>query len=453
MRQIPSPVHVLEGARKYVLALTPQRALILSFLMLSLVGTLLLKLPIASHQPTSWSQAFFTAVSASTVTGMAVLDTGRHFTLFGHWVLLFLIQAGGLGLMTFGLLIIQLVNGRLGLGQRAVLREVVNQTGQGDVRRLLLWLFAFVAAMELAGTVLLAVQWIPEMGFSRGLFYSFFHAVSAFNNAGLSLFADSLSGYVGNPLINTVIPVLFITGGIGFVVIIDMLGKKRFRDYALHTKLMLIGTLVLNIVAPLTVLALEYGNAGTLGKLDHFGDKLWAAWFQGVVTRTAGFNTVDIAALHPATSFFMMGMMFIGAGSGSTASGIKLSTFIVLLLATRTFLLQQTKPVIFGRSIGADVVFRALAITVIALFCVVTGTFLLTVTESADFLDLAFEAVAAFSTAGLSRGVTTGLSDAGQLILMALMLIGRVGPLTLAFTLATARGARIQYPEGQINVG
>lgn len=452
MRQIPSPVHVLEGARKYVLALTPQRALILSFLLLSLAGTLLLKLPIASHQPTSWSQALFTAVSASTVTGMAVLDTGSHFTLFGQWVLLFLIQAGGLGLMTFGLLIIQLVNGRLGLGHRAVLREVVNQTGQGDVRRLLLWLFAFAAIMELAGTVLLAVQWIPEMGFSRGLFYSFFHAVSAFNNAGLSLFSDSLSTYVGNPLINTVIPVLFITGGIGFVVVIDMIGKKRFRDYALHTKLMLVGTLALNIIAPLIVLALEYSNDGTLGKLD-FGNKLWAAWFQGVVTRTAGFNTVDIAALLPATSFFMMGMMFIGAGSGSTASGIKLSTFIVLLLATRTFLLRQTKPVIFSRSIGADVVFRALAITVIGLFCVVTGTFLLTVTESADFLDLAFEAVAAFSTAGLSRGVTTGLSDAGQLILMALMLIGRVGPLTLAFTLATARGARIQYPEGQINVG
>lgn len=452
MRQIPSPVHVLEGARKYVLELTPQHALILSFLMLSLVGTLLLKLPIASHQPTSWSQALFTAVSAATVTGMAVLDIGSHFTLFGHWVLLFLVQAGGLGLMTFGLLIIQLVNGRLGLGQRAVLREVVNQTGQGDVRRLLLWLFAFTAVMELAGTFLLALQWIPERGFSRGLFYSFFHAVSAFNNAGISLSASSLSDHVGNPLINIVIPVLFITGGIGFVVIIDMLGKKRFQDYALHTKLMLIGTLVLNVVAPLIVFALEYGNDGTLGKLD-FADKLWAAWFQGVVTRTAGFNTVDIAALLPATSFFMMGMMFIGAGSGSTASGIKLSTFIVLLLATRTFLLQQIKPVIFGRSIGADVVFRALAITVIALFCVITGTFLLTVTESAPFLDLAFEAVAAFSTAGLSRGVTADLSQAGQIIVLALMLIGRVGPLTLAFTLATARGARIQYPEGQINVG
>lgn len=452
MRQIPSPVHVLEGARKYVLELTPQRALILSFLMLSLVGTLLLKLPIASHRPTSWGEALFTAVSASTVTGMAVLDTGSHFTLFGHWVLLFLVQAGGLGLMTFGLLIIQLVNGRLGLGQRAVLREVVNQTGQGDVRRLLLWLFAFTAVMELLGTFLLALQWIPEMGFSRGLFYSFFHAVSAFNNAGISLSANSLSAYAGNPLINIVIPVLFITGGIGFVVIIDMLGKKRFRDYALHTKLMLIGTLVLNVVAPLIVFVLEYGNEGTLGKLN-VADKLWAAWFQGVVTRTAGFNTVDIAALLPATSFFMMGMMFIGAGSGSTASGIKLSTFIVLLLATRTFLLQQTKPVIFGRSIGADVVFRALAITVIALFCVITGTFLLTVTESAPFLDLAFEAVAAFSTAGLSRGITADLSYAGQIVILVLMLVGRVGPLTLAFTLATARGARIQYPEGQINVG
>jgi trk system potassium uptake protein TrkH len=330
---------------------------------------------------------------------------------------------------------------------------VINQTGQGDMRRLLVWLFGFTAIVELAGTALLAMYWIPELGLSRGLFYSFFHAVSAFNNAGLALPADGLMGYVGNPLINIVISALFITGGIGFVVIIDMIGKKRFQDYALHTKLMLIGTLLVNVIAMLVVFSLEYGNPATLGGLTSVGDKLWAAWFQAVVPRTAGFNTVDIGALLPATAFFMMGLMFIGAGSGSTASGIKLSTFIVLLLATRTFLLQQQKPVVFNRSIGADVVFRALAITVIGLFCVVTGTFLLTVSDSGAFLDLAFEAVSAFGTVGMSRGVTADLSDSGQGIIMLLMLIGRVGPLTLAFTLATAHRARIQYPEGQINVG
>jgi len=453
MRQIPLAAHVLEGTRRYVYRITPQRALILSFVALSLIGTLLLKLPIASHQPTSWGQALFTAVSASTVTGLVVVDTGTHFTLFGQWVLLVLMQAGGLGLMTFGLLVIQLLNGRLGLADRAVLGEVVGQSGHADIRRLLLLMFGFTAFMELLGTALLALQWIPEMGFTRGLYYSFFHAISAFNNAGFGLAADSLSKYVGNPLVNTVISTLFITGGIGFIVITDMVGKKRFHQYALHTKLMLIGTLVINLMAMLIVFCLEYGNPQTIGLLPDLSDKLWAAWFQGVVTRTAGFNTVDIGALTPATAFFMMGLMFIGAGSGSTASGIKLSTFIVLLLATQAFLFKHVKPVVLGRSIGSDIVFRALAITVIGMFCVITGTFVLAITESAAFLDLAFEAVSAFGTVGMSRGITASLSGPGQVVIIALMLIGRVGPLTLAFTLATARPARIQYPDGRVSVG
>jgi len=453
MRQIPLAANVIQSARRYILKITPQRALILSFLALSLVGTLLLKLPIASHQPTSWGEALFTAVSAATVTGLVVVDTGSHFTLFGQWVLIVLMQAGGLGLMTFGLLIIQLLNGRLGLAHRAVLGEVVNQGSQADMKRLLFLLFGFTAFVELIGTALLALQWIPEMGFTRGLYYSFFHSISAFNNAGFGLEADSLTKYVGNPLINAVISGLFITGGIGFIVIIDMLGKKRFEKYALHTKMMLIGTLFINVVAMLIVFLLEYGNPKTLGALPELSDQLWAAWFQGVVTRTAGFNTIDIAALGPATAFFMMGLMFIGAGSGSTASGIKLSTFIVLLLATRACLFNRAKPVAFGRSVGGDIVFRALAITVIGLFCVVTGIFLLCVTESATFLDLAFEAVSAFGTVGMSRGITASLSSPGQLLIMVLMLIGRVGPLTLAFTLATAHPARVQFPEGRVSVG
>jgi trk system potassium uptake protein TrkH len=259
--------------------------------------------------------------------------------------------------------------------------------------------------------------------------------------------------WVGNPLVNTVISFLFISGGIGFVVVTDILSKKRFRQYALHTKLMLIGTLALNLVAMFVLFLLEYGNPETLGKLPGWGAKLWAAWFQGAAPRSAGFNSIDIGAMLPASAFFIIGLMFIGGGSGSTAGGIKLSTFIVLLLATRTFLRQEERPVVFGRSIAPNMILKALAITVIALLCVMTGTFLLTVTESASFLDLVFEAVSAFGTVGLSRGVTADLSVAGQLIIMMLMLIGRVGPLTLAFTLSNRRSARIQYPAGQVNVG
>lgn len=280
-----------------------------------------------------------------------------------------------------------------------------------------------------------------------------FHAVSAFNNAGFVLASDSLSAYAANPLVNIVISLLFISGGIGFVVVADMLGKKRFRDYQLHTKLMLTGTLAINLVAMLTILLLEYGNPATLGALDGIGGKLWAAWFQAVTPRSAGFNTLDIGALTPATAFLIMGLMFIGGGSGSTAGGIKLTTFIILLLATRAFLLQYDRPVVSGRSIAPDTVLKALAIIMIGLLCVITATFLLAMTESLDFLDLAFEAVSAASTAGLSRGITADLSAAGQIVIMVLMLVGRIGPLTLAFTLATPRGTRIQYPAGQVNIG
>jgi trk system potassium uptake protein TrkH len=362
-------------------------------------------------------------------------------------------QCGGVGLMTFGVFIIYLTSGQITLRHRAALREALNQTGPGDLRRVLLSIVGFTAIMEVAGTALLALHWVPELGWARGLYYSFFHAVSAFNSAGFVLPGNNLMNYVGHPLVNSVISALFIGGGIGFVVVADIFGKRRFREFAMHTKLMLVGTLAINVIAMLVILVLEYANPATLAALPDLGTKLWAAWFQAVSPRSSGFNTIDVAAMLPASAFFIMGLMFIGGGSGSTASGIKLSTFIVLLLATRAFLTEQERPVIFGRSIAPNVILKALAITVISLFCVITGAFLLAITEGHAFLDLAFEAVSAFGTVGLSRGVTPNLSNAGQLVVILLMLIGRVGPLTLAFTLANVRHERIQYPPGQVSVG
>lgn len=238
------------------------------------------------------------------------------------------------------------------------------------MQNLLRVLFGFIVLTELLGTLLLATQWVPEMGWSRGLFYSFFHAVSAFNNAGFGLAANSLADYVGNPLINLVISFLFIAGGIGFAVIADLRTKRRFQDLTLHTKLMLV------------LFTLEYGNPDTLGALHGWGSKLWASWFQAVAPRSSGFSTMDTASLKPASAFFIMML-----------------------------------------------------------------------SEDGNFLDLAFEVVSAASTTGLSRGVTPTLSIAGQCTVMVLMLIGRVGPLTLAFTLANPRGASIAYPAGRVNIG
>lgn len=453
MRRGFQPPMLVRQVERQVMRLTPPQALILSFVGLSLVGTLLLKLPIATHVPITWLQALFTAVSASTITGLTVIDVGVHFTLFGQWVLLVLIQLGGIGLLTFGVLIIHLASGRLTLRNRAALQDSFNQSGRIDMQRLLGVLFRFIVMTELLGTVLLAIQWVPQMGWSRGLFHSFFHAVSAFNNAGFSLEPHSLAAYVGNPLINLVISGLFIAGGLGFAVIADLRARRRFHDMALHTKLMLIGTVSINVVAMLMLLALEYGNPDTLGGLHSWGDRLWAAWFQAVAPRSAGFSTIDTAQLTAASAFFVLMLMFIGAGSGSTGGGIKLTTFIVLLVATRAFLRQEQRPVLYGRSIDPALTLRALAITAIAVLCVMAGTFLLMLSENAPFLDLAFEVVSAASTTGLSRGITPSLSPIGQGVIMVLMLIGRVGPLTLAFTLANPRGAEIQYPAGRINIG
>ncbi len=453
MRRGFQPPLLVRQVERQVLRLTPPQALILSFIGLSLAGAALLKLPIASNVPTSWMQALFTAVSASTITGLSTVDVGTHFTLFGQWVLLGLIQLGGIGLLTFGVLIIHLTSGRLTLRNRAAMQDSFNQSGRLDMQNLLRVLFIFIVVTELLGTLLLATQWVPQMGWSRGLFHSFFHAVSAFNNAGFALEPHSLAGYVGNPLINIVISGLFISGGIGFAVIADLRARKHFQDLTLHTKLMLVGTVAINLIAMLVLFALEYGNPDTLGALHGLGTKLWASWFQAVAPRSSGFTTMDTLNLTPASTFFTLTLMFIGAGSGSTGGGIKLTTFIVLLVATRAFLRQQRNPVVFGRSIGASMTLRALAVTVMALLCVVTGTFVLTLTENAGFLDLAFEVVSAASTTGLSRGVTPTLSTAGQCVVMILMLIGRVGPLTLAFTLAHPRGAEIEYPAGRVNIG
>lgn len=443
-----------EQAKKQLRELTPPQLLMLSYVALSLLGTLLLKLPAATTQPLTWVQALFTSVSASTITGLVVVDTGTHFTLFGQGVLLFLIQAGGLGLMTFGVFLVHLTRGDLSLGNRIAVGDALNHTGQSDMRRLLRWLFGFTFTAEAIGTALLAIHWVPELGWTRGWYVSFFHAVSAFNNAGFALAPDSLTAQVGNSIVIGVISLLFMAGGIGFIVVADMMAKRRFHDYALHTKLMLVGTVVVNIVAMLVLLVLEYGNPATLGSLPDAGSKLWGAWFQAVTPRSSGFNSTETAGLLPASAFFIMGLMFIGGGSGSTGGGIKLSTFIVLLIATRTFFWRQERPVIFGRSISQAVVIKSLAITVVYLFIVMTGTFLLVLLEPTyEFLDLAFEAVSAAATVGLSRGVTAGLSDAGLLILVTLMLIGRVGPLTLVFLIAHKRGDRIRYPEGQVNVG
>ncbi|MGH2318707.1 TrkH family potassium uptake protein [Planococcus sp. SE5232] len=438
--------------KKKRITISPPLVISGSFLFLILVGTLLLKLPFATARPISWTDALFTATSATTVTGLSVFDPGTVLTGFGEVVLLVLIQCGGIGLMTFAVAILILFRKKVGLQNRIYLQESLTQNTIGGIVRLVKLILTFALTVEAVAAVLLTIYWIPEFGFKDALNYSVFHVISAFNNAGFSLFPDNLMSFAGDPLVNVLISSLFIIGGIGFTVVMDITQKKSFHRWALHTKLMISGTLILNVVAMLVIFALEYGNPGTLGNLS-LHDKLLASYFSAVTPRTAGFNTLNYGEFEDPTLLFTMLLMFIGGGSASTASGIKLTTFIVVILATISFLRSRREPEIFGRSIRIETVIRSLAITTISVLLVVFFLFLLTVTEKIPFLPLAFEVVSAFGTVGLSMGITADLSDLGEILLSLVMFTGRIGPLTLFFILMKPRKENYRYPYDAVFTG
>lgn len=434
------------------LQVPPPAILAALYAVLIVTGAALLKLPIATPAPITWSDAIFTAASAVTVTGLVVIDTGSQLTMFGQGVVMVLIQLGGLGLMTFAVLVLSMLGLPVSMSQRIFLREDLNQNSISDLMVLVRGILKVVLACEAVGVALLAIVFVPEFGWGMGLWQALFHTISAFNNAGFALFPDSLSGWVGNPIINLTVPALFIFGGLGFIVVTELYAKRNWRAFSLHTKLMVVGTLALIVWSVLAFAVLEWSNPRTLGGLD-WDDRLWASWFQGVTTRTAGFNTVDIGGIHDSTAMMFMSLMVIGGGSTSTAGGIKVTTFIVLLLATIAFFKRRQQLHVFGRSLGSDEVMKVLALTMVSILTVFMAIFLITISHDGDFLDLAFEVTSAFGTVGLSRGATGELDTFGRAVIVAVMFIGRVGPLTLGFFLATRSKPRVGYPSSKIYLG
>jgi trk system potassium uptake protein TrkH len=416
-------------------------------------GAVVLRLPVSHHGAVGWMDALFTSTSAVTVTGLVVVDTGSAFTFFGQAVIAFLIQMGGLGLMTFAVLLLSALGIPVGMPQKLVLREEVNTTSFSNLAVLVRMIFKIAIIVEVIGAALLSLVFVPEFGWRQGLWHAVFHAVSAFNNAGFALFPDSLSRWAADPLMNAVVPLMFIVSGLGFVVVGDIVQKRRWRGLSLHTKIMVVGTVALLAWGTVTFAVLEWSNPGTLGAMDGFSDKLIASWFQGATPRTAGFNTVDTAAMRDETALMTMTLMVIGGGSTSTAGGIKVATFIVLLLATVAFFRGRSDLNMFGRRLDAGEVMKVLALTTVSLILVMVSLFLLMLVEEADFLILAFEITSAFGTVGLSMGATGELGTPGELIVMVVMFLGRVGPLTLGFFLVTRSRPRVRFPKGQIYIG
>ncbi len=435
------------------ISLPPPALLALSYAILIVVGMLLLKLPVATHNGIAWGDALFTAVSAVTVTGLAVVDTGSYFTTTGQAFILMLIQLGGLGIMVFAVLVLSAMGLPIGMSHHVFLREDLNQTSVSELVRLLQVILRVVLVCELGGAALLAVVTVPEFGWSAGLWQALFHSISAFNNAGFGLFPDSAVRWATNPLVNFTIPMLVIIGGLGYSVIADVFQLRQWRRFSLHTKLMLVGTAVLLVWSTVIFAALEWDNAKTLGALPSAFDRWQASWFQAVIARTAGFNSIDLAGMHDSTVLSFVSWMLIGGGSTSTAGGIKVTTFIVLLLATVAFFRRQKQLHVFGRSIGIDQVLKVTAISVLTVLTLMAGMFLLTLSNDGKFLDLLFEATSALCTVGVTRGLTGQLDGLGRTVLMLLMFIGRVGPLTLGFFLATQVSPRVRYPASQVYLG
>ncbi len=440
--------------RLFSWSFSPPKILVAGFAAVILAGAGLLCLPFASAsgQAGDFLTALFTATSAVCVTGLVVVDTGTHWSFWGQLIILILIQIGGLGFMTMATLFFLLMGKRIGLKERMLIRESLNQIDVAGVVRLVRAVLIFTFATEGIFAFILSWRWFFDVGWPRCLWFGLFHSVSAFNNAGFDLFGDfrSLTAYAGDPVVVLSITTLIILGGIGFSVVMNV-SRRREKRLSLHSRLALTVTALLIGSGFFLFLLLEWSNV--LRTLPLSG-KLLAAYFQSVTPRTAGYNTVDIAGLRSATQFLLIILMFIGASPGSTGGGIKTTTFGLLLVAAWSLARGREEPEVMRRRILPEQVYKALAVTLLAMSLVTTVTLVLSITEKADFLSILFETVSAFGTVGLSMGLTPHLTSLGRMLIILTMFAGRLGPLTLVFALAQRRRKTfVRYPEEKVLIG
>ena len=436
----------------------PAQVVVFGFAVAVLVGTLLLMLPVA-RTGTEWTDpvtALFTATSAVCVTGLVVVDTGSYFSTFGEVTILALIQVGGLGTMTLASLLGLAISRRLGLRARMTAAAETKAVGLGDVRSVVVGVARTSLVVEAAVAVVLGLRfWLAyDYSLGRAAYLGVFHSVSAFNNAGFALWSDSLVGFVTDPWICLPIAFSVILGGIGFPVILEVRRHLRTpRRWSMHTKMTLWATAVLLLLGTVVITANEWRNPATLGQLDTPG-RLLAGFFQAVMPRTAGFNSVDTGAQYEGTLLVTVVLMFIGGGSAGTAGGIKVTTFVLLFFVIWAEVRGERDVQAFERRIGDRVVRQALTVALLSVGLVVAATVVMVeLTRMATHVVL-FEVVSAFATVGLSTGVTADLGTAGHLILVGLMFVGRLGPITLVSALALRERQRLyHHPEGRPLIG
>lgn len=440
--------------------------ILLSYLIVICIGTAVLLMPFSSVSGSiSLIDALFTATSAVCVTGLAVVDVGTHFTMAGQIAIVVLIEVGGLGLMTFSVLLFLLLGRRVSYRHRMVMQEVFAHTPREDIYRVVKAIFVFTATVEGIGAFLLFLFWVKDHSFTEAMYLGIFHSISAFCNAGFALFSNGFMDYRASPLLNLTICSLIVLGGIGFPVVYEIVQRLKTRDarpkkLSIQTKSVLVSTFVLIIVGMGAFLWTEQSN---LLRGVSWGESFWIALFQSVTTRTAGFNTVDIGQLTSSTLLTMMILMFWGASPGSTGGGIKTTTFAVLSAFIWSRLRRRSHVNMFKKTVPQETLNKSIALVVISIGLISTIFFLVLLSQGevsesvgrrGEFADYLFEVISAFGTVGLSTGVTPSLNTFGKLLIIIMMLIGRAGVLTFAYIFAgTEARDGIRYAEQNLMIG
>ncbi|MFA3904845.1 TrkH family potassium uptake protein [Fusobacterium nucleatum] len=437
-------------------SLSPYRKLIFGFLVAIFIGVILLKMPFSlrENQNITVLDSLFTIVSAICVTGLSVVDISQVFTSTGQLIILFFIQLGGLGVMTVSIIVFLLVGKKMSFETRELLKEERNSNSNGGITNFIKNLLLTVSLIEILGASILAYGFSKYYPLKKSIFYGLFHSVSAFCNAGFSLFTNNLEDFRYDKLISLTVSFLIILGGIGFVTVnsLFIIKKKKLKNLSLTSKFALLITFFLLTFGTMLFLVFEYNNSSTLKGMN-FVDKIINSFFQSVTLRTAGFNTVPLENIRPATVFISYIFMFIGASPGSTGGGIKTTTFGILIFYAFGVLKRKEYVEVFKRRIDWELINKALAIVIISLFYIIVVITILLSIESFSADKVIYEVISAFSTTGLSMGITASLGIISKFLIIITMFIGRLGPMTVALAFTNNKKSLVKYPKEDILIG
>lgn len=432
--------------------------LALGFMLVILIGALILTLPFTttSGESTKFLDALFTATSAVCVTGLVVVDTGTHWNMFGQTVIMMLIEIGGLGFMSFTTLIAIILGKKITLRERLILQDAMNTFNIQGLVKMVKYVLVFTVSVQFFGALLLSTQFIPQYGIGKGAFYSIFHSISAFCNAGFDIIGNfsSLTSYNSNVVVIMVIAALIIIGGLGFTVWSELYNNKSLKRVSLHSKMVILMTTILVLGGTILMFLFEHKNINTISNMS-FIDKVMNSFFASVTPRTAGFNSIPTDGMTTAGQFLTIILMFIGGSPGSTAGGIKTTTIGILIVTVICVIRGREDSEAFGKRFSKDLVYRAFTLLFIGVSLVIGVTMLLSYTEKgASFIALFYETVSAFGTAGLTLGLTSELSTIGRILMILMMYLGRVGPLTVVLSITKKKiNSGVKYPEGKILIG